>query len=464
MKRSLWTLSVAVSFVLFVGSVVAADWPSFRGPNGAASSDDKDLPVEWSKDNILWKLKLPGVGASSPITFGDRIFVSSYTGYGSTLTKGFGGGMGKGKGKPGGGGKAKGGFGGGFGGFGGPDTGGDQKKLKLLLVCVDAQKGQILWKKEIKPKLPEEAFSGFLREHGYASSTPVTDGERVYVFFGKTGVLAFDFDGKQVWHADVGSGTHMWGSAASPILHKDLVIVDAAIESSSLVALDKNSGKEIWRTKGIGTTWASPLLVRTKEGKQELVLSLPGKVMGFNPDTGKQLWQCEGVGRPSGFSYTCSSPVAKDDVVYVTGSGSSGPKTAVVLAVRTGGRGDVTKTHVLWRKNAGTGVASPIITGDYLCWVAGTAYCLRTDTGETVYKGRLYDGGGEYVSPVLAGGKIYALTRFDGLFVLGGGGSFAKLAQNTFEGDSSIFNASPAISNGRIYVRSSEYLYCVGKK
>jgi outer membrane protein assembly factor BamB len=475
MKYSIWTGAALMSFFVAVASLPAADWPAFRGPNGAAWSADKDLPVQWSAENLLWNLKLPGVGASSPITYGDNVFVTSYAGYGTTLTRGMSFGPGKGKGPPPGkgqpgkgkGGKGKGGFGsGGFGGFGGPDTGGDQKKLKLLVLCVDAKNGQIRWKKEIEPKLPEMKFSGFLREHGYASSTPVTDGERVYVFFGKSGVFAFDFDGKQVWQADVGSGIHMWGSAASPILYKDLVIVDAAMESKALVALDKKTGQEIWRTPGIGNSWASPLLVKTKDGRDEIVLSLPGKVAGYDPDNGKELWHCEGIGRAGGFGYTCSTPVAKDGVVYVTGGG--GPAPTVALAVRAGGRGDVTKTHVLWRKSTGTGIASPVITGDYLCWVAGGAYCLRTDTGETVYKERLYDGFGEYVSPVIAGDKIFALTRFDGLFVLAvpgnAGSKFEKLAHNTFEGDDSIFNASPAISNGRIYLRSNANLYCIGKK
>jgi outer membrane protein assembly factor BamB len=473
MKSAIFVSVAMLSFTLAVCPLRAADWPGFRGPNGAASSDEKDLPVQWSKDDILWKLKLPGVGASSPIAVGDRVFVTSYTGYGMTLTKGFGAGMPKGKGKFGGGkggfggggpGKGKGGFGGGgFGGFGGgPDTGGDQKKLKLVLVCVDSKKGQIRWKKEIQPKLPEKPFSGMICEHGYASSTPVSDGERIYVFFGKTGVLAFDFEGKQLWQADVGSGTHMWGSAASPIVYKDLVIVAAAMESQSLIALDKKSGDQVWRTKGIGSTWASPVLVKTKEGKDELVLSLPGKVAGFDPDTGKELWHCQGVIGAGGFSYTSSTPVAKDDIVYASDKGGFGPPVAI--AVRSGGRGDVNKTHVLWRKNVGAGITSPVINGDYLCFVAGAATCVRADSGESVYKKRLYDGFGEYVSPVAAGGKIYALTRFDGLFVLGGGNTFEKLAHNKFEGDNSIFNASPAISNGCIYVRSSENLYCVSKK
>jgi hypothetical protein len=307
------------------------------------------------------------------------------------------------------------------------------------------------------------AFTGFMREHGYASSTPVTDGERIYTFFGKSGVLAFDMDGKQLWQADVGSNTDKWGSAASPILYKDLVIVNAAIESKSLVALDKKTGKQVWRTRGLGTTWASPVLVEAKEGSHEVVLSLPGKIVGYDPDSGKELWHCEGIGSAGGFGYTCSTPVTRDGVVYVIGGG--GPTAAAAaLAIRAGGRGDVTKTHVLWRQKAGTNTPSPVLSGNYLCFVSGTATCLDIDDGKIVYQERLYGNRSEYVSPVVAGDKIFALTRFDGLYVLAGGGKFEKLAHHNFEGDSSIFNASPAISDGRLLIRSNEYLYCIGKR
>jgi hypothetical protein len=299
----------------------------------------------------------------------------------------------------------------------------------------------------------------------------VTDGERVYVFFGKTGVLAFDLDGKQLWQASVGTGTNQWGSAASPVVHKDLVIVNAAIESNSLVALDKKTGKEVWRTRGVGTSWASPLLVETKEGMHEVVLSQPGKLAGYDPETGKQLWHCQGIGSGGGGggglggfggAYTCSTPVARDGVVYVTGGG--GPAPTASLAVKAGGRGDVNQTHVLWRQRQGASMCSPVLSGDFLCWVSGNATALRIADGKTAYNQRLYSSRQEYVSAVSAGDAIYALTRFDGMYVLAGGGKFKQLAHLEFDGDNSIFNASPAISDGRIYLRSNAYLYCIGKR
>ncbi|MCI0639193.1 MAG: PQQ-binding-like beta-propeller repeat protein [Gemmataceae bacterium] len=484
---------VPLSACLFVGIVQAADWPGFRGPNGSAASDDKDLPAQWTKENIHWKLKLPGPGTSSPITTGDKIFVTAYSGYCTSVNKGKGG-MGfpgkgfpgkgpggkgfPGKGPPGKGGFSKGGF-----GKGDDADAQEQMKLRFVLLCLDRHKGQILWQKEIQPKLPETPASGMILEHGYSSSTPVTDGESVFAFFGKTGVVAFDLAGNKLWQADVGSGKHMWGTASSPVLYKNLVIVNAAMESGALVGLDKKTGKEIWRKKGISPCWTSPLIAetptkgRTSGKSHELILSLPGKIVGYDPETGNELWHCQGIGKGGGAGggfggggfggfgagYTCSTPVAKDGVVYVIGGG--GPNGApTAIAVRAGGNGDVTKSHVVWRQKAGASFASPVVSGDRLHFVAGNAYCLKLDTGEVVYNERLYSGGNEYVSAVAADGKIFALTRTDGVHVLAAGDKFESLAHNEFAGDKSIFNASPAVSSGRLYIRSNEYLYCIGKK
>jgi outer membrane protein assembly factor BamB len=445
-RRVTFLASLVVSMAAMASVAWAEDWPGFRGSKGGVAPD-KDLPTQVTKDNVLWKVKLPGVGASSPIVSGDKVFVTAYSGYGTTISKGFGGG--------------KGGFGkGGFKKGGPPDP--EQKKLKLLLICIDRAKGDIEWQKEIEPKLPEVSFYGMIREHGYATNTPVTDGQRVYAFFGKSGVVAFDLKGTELWRADVGSGTHFMGTAASPVLYKDLLIVNAAIETKALVALDKITGKEVWRAKGLGTSWASPVLVETTAGKTEVVLSLPGKIVGFDPQSGKELWHCVGIGQPDSYGGTTPTPVAQSGIVYVMGGG--GPSPAVTLAVKAGGTGDVSKTHVLWRQKVAGSYCSPVLVGDYLCWVDGTVQCLNIADGKTVHKDRLYDGRGEYVSAVAAGNKLFVLTRFSGLFVLDGGGKFEKLGHLEFEGDDSIFNASPAISNGRLYLRSNAFLYCIGKK
>jgi outer membrane protein assembly factor BamB len=452
--------TLALVALLLFGAYVLADWPSFRGANGGVA-DARDIPAEWTKDNLLWKTKLPGLGASSPIVVGDKVFVACYAGYGTTLTKGmsFGGG---GFGKKGGGGFGK-KKGGGFGGFGGADTGGDQKKLKLLLVCLESRKGEVLWKKEVEPKLPEAPFSGFMREHGYASNTPVSDGQAVYVFFGKTGVIAYDLNGKQLWQKSVGTKTHMWGSAASPIIVGDKVIVNAAIESGALVALDKKTGDEVWRTKGVGTSWSSPALVKTKEGKYEVVVSQPSKIVAYDPENGKQLWFCKGI-TGGGFSggYTITTPVSRDGIIYTIGGG--GPSPTAAIAVKAGGRGDVNDTHVLWRKSSGTSTASPVLCGNYLVWVAGSVTCLNIADGTKAHSERLYNGFGEYCSPVAVGDKVFAPTRFDGVYVVSVGDKVKKLAHNEFKDDDSIINSSPAVSDNRLYIRSNTYLYCIGNQ
>jgi outer membrane protein assembly factor BamB len=416
----------------------AADWTGFRGSRGDGAADDKNVPAKLAKDNILWKVKLPGAGSSSPITVGAKVIVTCYSGYGQDVTK-------PGKG---------------FGAFGKGGPAGDQSKLRLLVVCLDRAKGDVLWTKEIMPKLPEFELTGFIREHGYASSTPVTDGKHIYVFFGKTGVLAFDLDGKQLWQADVGAGTDKWGTASSPIVHNDLVIVNAAIEGQKLSALDKATGKEVWNVDIADTNWTSPILVETADGKHELLMSLPGKVAGYDPRTGKELWHCEGIGKPGG--YSISSPIAKNGIVYaIGGGGPSGPATA--LAIRAGGRGDVTKTHIVWRQSAGSSICSPVMAGGHLVWVAGSVTCLSASDGKIAHHLRLYDARGEYVSAVAAGDHVYALTRSNGLFVLEGAGKFADVARLEFD-DDSVFNGSPAVSDGRLYVRSNAYLYCIGTK
>ena len=202
---------------LLASTALGAEWSDFRGPHGLGVSAEKDLPVHWSADkNIVWRTKLPGPGASSPVTAGERIFLTSYTGYGLDDKK--------------------------------P---GEMKDLRRHVLCLDRKTGKIVWTKEFRPELPEHLYAGEGSYHGYSASTPATDGERLYVFFGRSGVYCFDLDGKEIWHASVGQGTDRWGSAASPVLYKDLLIVNASVESHQLVAFDKKDGKEKWKAGGI---------------------------------------------------------------------------------------------------------------------------------------------------------------------------------------------------------------------
>jgi outer membrane protein assembly factor BamB len=411
----------AVCFALFLVPALAGDWPGFRGPGSSGVSDEANLPAKWSDtENLVWKLDLPGFGSSSPIVWGDKVFVTCYTGYGVDRR-----------------------------------NPGNQQDLARHLLCIDRKAGKVLWDKEVKAKLPEQEYPGrFMAQHGYASSTPTTDGEHIYDFQGKTGVFAYDVMGKELWHADVGDKLYMWGTGTSPLLYKDLVIVNAGVESNSLIALNKKTGKEEWKTPGVSGCWGSPVLVDVPGGKPEIVLSFPRAVRGFDPETGKELWKCEGLQD----GYLCPSVVSKEGVVFVIGARSGG-----ALAVKAGGSGDVSTTHVLWRKQVGSRVPSPAIHGDYLYWVndGGTAYCLKTKDGEKVYQEKV--NGSFYASIVIADGKIYAVSQNAGAFVLAVGPKFEQLAYNKLA-DDSTFNGSPAISQGQLFLRSDKSLYCIGKK
>lgn len=405
-----------------VGQVLLSDsWPQFRGPGGLGISDATGLPATWSaEENLAWKTGLPGAGASSPIVWGEHIFLTCYTGYGVP-------------------GEAK----------------ADITRLQRHILSVRASTGQIVWKKDIPAKLPEAPR---VREHGYASSTPITDGQRLYVFFGKSGVFAFDFEGNQLWHADVGDEVHPWGSAASPVLYKDLLIINACVESQSLIALDKHTGKEKWRVKGIQESWNTPLIVTDKSGRSELILAIYGKILAFDPETGRPLWHCATDIK----WYIAPSMTAGGELVFCIG----GRGGVAALAVRRGGNGDVTATHRLWTSTKGSNVSSPLFHNGHLYWAhenLGTLYCAEALTGRVVYEERLSGANQFYASPVLASDKLLYVSRSGRTFVVKVGPQFELLAVNDLS-DGSIFDASPAIANGRVYLRSNRFLYCVANK
>ncbi|GIW92397.1 MAG: serine/threonine protein kinase [Pirellulaceae bacterium] len=402
--------------------VATRDWPQFRGPGGQGVSDAKGVPVTWSAtQNLRWKTELPGAGSSSPIIVGDRVFVTCYSGYNVR-------------------GQAK----------------GDMNQLQRHVLCFNAARGELLWRKDVPAALPE---SDSVREHGYAASTPASDGRRLYVFFGKSGVFAFDSDGKPLWRTDVGTNVHGWGSAASPALYKNLVIVNACVESESLVALDKNTGKEVWRARGITESWNTPQIVANTNGKPELVVAIVGKLLGFDPDTGQLLWTCE----TSIPWYMAPSVIAQNGIVYAIGGRGDGVSA---LAVRAGGRGDVTSTHRLWTGTKGSNVSSPVFHEGHLYWMhdsLGIAYAADATTGRIIYEERLPRAGQVYASPVLADGKLYYVTRGGRTFVLKAGPKYELLAVNDLS-DGSTFDASPAVADGQLYLRSDRFLYCVGNK
>lgn len=408
-----------LSAILVSIPLQAADWSQFRGPHGLGISDETGIPATWSAtENIVWKADLPGPGASCPIAVGDRIFVSCYSGYGLEPAEG------------------------------------DQNNLSRHLLCLSRSNGDVVWHKTFEPTLPEHKYQGEGSYHGYAASTPVSDGRRLYVFFGKSGVYCFDLNGEQIWQASVGDRTSGWGSGCSPVLYRNLVIINASVESGSLVALDKDSGDEVWKTGGIGSAWNTPVLVPGRE-RTELVVSVQNHVISVDPDSGKELWRAEGVHR-----YVCPSVVYHDDVVYAVGGGHTS------LAVRTGGSGDVSESHGVWRLNKGPNVSSPVYYKGHLYWTrdGSTVCCQNPETGELVYEERLPGAERIWSSPVLAAGRLYFVSQHKGAFVVAAKPEFELLAHNVIEDDESRTNASPIVSDGRIYLRSDRRLYCIGEQ
>lgn len=401
----------------------ATDWPQFRGPTAQGRAETKGLPLAWGDEkNVVWKATLPGPGASSPIVHGNRIYLTCFTGFAVSSSE--------------------------------P---GDMSNLKRHVLCLNAADGKVIWETTVAAEIPEQER---IREnHGYATSTPVTDGERVYIFFGKSGVFAFDMSGKQLWKANVGSKLNGWGSATSPTLYKDVVLVNASVESESLVALDKKTGKEVFRSGGVKESWHAPVLVKTAEGKTEAVVAIMRNVLGFDPDTGEELWRCD-----TGINwYMCPTPVVQDGIVYVIG----GRNPNGALAIRAGGRGDVTMSHRMWKLNKGSNVPSPVLHDGHLYFAhenLAMAYCVNAKTGELVYEERITPSPGQiYSSPLLAEGRIYFTGRGGHTVVLAAKPKYEQLAESKLEGGRGVFNASPAVTGNRLLMRSNRALYCLGE-
>ncbi len=425
MKSLQFQTVLILCLTLFLGlseaaRALAEGWPQFRGPGGLGISKASALPTRWSDtDNVVWKTEIPGAGASSPVVYRNRVFLTYQTGYAVD-----------------------------------PSEPGDINDLKRHVLCVDADTGKSQWEWQAETVLPEVDTRRF---RSYASSTPAVDDKRVYCFFGKSGVLALDHSGKLLWQTSVGEKTHGWGSASSPVLYQNLVIVNAFVECGQLVALDKETGKEVWRSGELKESWNTPLLVNLPNGETELVVAISGKLLAFDPATGKPLWFCEGHKW-----YIVPSLVAHEGIVYCL----SGKGVEAAKAVRAGGRGDVTNTHVLWTTQKGSNVSSPVYHDGHLYFaheVTGVAYCLNAATGDVVYQQRLPRVGGVYASPVLADGKLYYLSRWGGTVVLAAKPEYELLAQNQLE-DQRDVNSSPAISTNRLFLRMNRYLYCIVEK
>ena len=404
---------------LALSSTLNADdnWPRFLGPNGRATSRSSNPPVSWNeKTNLKWKAAI-GAGSSSPIVWGNRVFVTSYSGSGPNCER--------------------------------------------TVHCFDRADGNRVWSQVVKNEGPEDDYQGYITEHGYASNTPVTDGKMVYAFLGKMGGFAFDCEtGEQAWHFATGkeSSNRRWGSGTSPVLHNDLLIINAADESRTVYGLDKTTGKQKWKSEAdlYELSYNTPTVVA---GHNEVVVAVPGELWGLHLDTGKLKWYA--TTRLTG--NVSPTPILDGDKLYQFG----GYRSSGSHAFPVGGAKDVTDGE-LWYARSSSYVATPLLHDGHFYWIddRGMAYCSSAKDGEVVYRERVkqLSSGGRpvYASPVLAGDKIYVVTRYDGTLVLPAKPEFEVLSQNKFAGDDSDASGTPAISGDNLILRTGKFLYCVG--
>lgn len=434
-----WSFLLLACFA-FTTTGSADDWLRFRGPQGSGIAENATPPTEWSEtDNLKWKRVLPGKGVSCPVIVGDRIFVTCYSGYGMSR-----------------------------------ENPGDQADLKRHLVCVNRNNGDIVWQKSFEPVLPEDAYSGMgVPEHGYASHTPVSDGERLYVFFGKSGAYAFDLDGEQLWHTSLGteSDNRLWGTSSSPIVYEDIVVVPAGPEGRAIVGLDAKTGEERWKAEaeGLGMVWGTPFLSKVNDDRTDIIIGAPYEIWGLNPESGKLRWFAEVMETES-----FSSSVVQSDDVYVAIEGRSGGS----VGVKAGGKGDVTEANTLWSGRDKNRFATPLAYEGRIYFIAdGLVNCMDAKTGDKIFRerlpegpkpaGRPSDGGGrfrstDYASPVLADGRIYFQKRSGECHLFEATDAFSHLGAYRVSPDpDEQFSATPAIAGSDLVVRSDKALYCI---
>ncbi|HJQ69841.1 MAG TPA: PQQ-binding-like beta-propeller repeat protein [Blastocatellia bacterium] len=401
-------------------TALAENWPQWRGPSLNGVSAEKNLPTTWSaEENVTWKLSMPAFSGSTPIIWGDRIFLNVAEGD------------------------------------------------DLFLWAVDRNKPTVLWKKRLG------GGNLKLRKQNMSSPSPVTDGKHVWVMTG-TGVLkAFDFAGAEVWARDIqkeyGAFGLNWGYASSPLLYEDSLYVQVlhgmkTDDPSYVMRINKTTGKNLWKvdraTSAIRESpdsYTTPALL--KYGKTvEIVITGGDVVTGHDPATGKELWRSNGLNPENHpFYRIVASPVVSGDMVYAP------TRIKPLLAIRAGGRGDITETHRAWAFDKGPDVPTPVTDGKYFYVVddKGVMWCLDAKTGQAIYGPERIKPGTYSASPVLADGKIY-ITNEDGLTtVLKAGPKFEVLAENNLN---DYCLSSPAISDGQIFIRTTQNLYCIGKR
>jgi outer membrane protein assembly factor BamB len=440
LPRELIGLIVAASF----GAVVhASDWPQWRGPRASGVSDEKNLPERWSAtENIAWKAPLAGAGISTPVVAGGRVFVTSQIGRGVSRE---GPRLVQGADAAAAGERALGAS------RAAPE---DDGRVGFVVEAFDRASGKRVWEYRLEAVGPLPSVHD---KHNLASPSPVTDGELVFAWFGTGQIVALDSAGKPIWQRHLGKEIAPfeinWGHSSSPALHGDLLILLCDHEPASyLLAVDKRTGKERWRIdRGRErASYSTPLVVETPTGP-ELIVNSSERIDAYDPRTGAFLWHAGGANR-----FPIPSPVAHDGLIYASRGYRSGP----YLAIRAGGRRDVSSTHVVWQVPTGAPYVSSIVHYQGLIYMAtdnGILTIADAADGSRVWQGRV--GGVFSASPVAGDGKVYLLSETGETIVLRAGRGAEVIARNHI-GERTL--ASMAISDGRIFIRTDENLVCIG--
>ena len=414
-RRSVHTLSMVATLVLVCSAMTAAakagaNWPQLGGPDGTRNSDETNLPVKWGDESVAWRTEIKGVGQSPAAIWGERIFLTT-----SRVD--------------------------------------DVGMVQRIVLCVDRNDGKVVWEQVAAVGEGEKLH----KLNTWASASCAVDGERVVAFFGRAGIHCYDHDGKRLWEVDLGRFAGPWGVAASPIIVGDLVIQNCdADEDAYLVALDKKTGKQVWKTKRYEIRgWSTPMLIDAGK-RNELVINGDRGIQAYNPETGKEYWFCKSfIGRGSPL------PAVGHGLVFVING-----KPGDIYSVRPGGEGDVTNTHMAWHTQRGGGrdLPSPVVVGDYLFVVnmGGVATCYDAPSGKELWQGRL--GGNFSGAPFVAGGLVYIQSEEGNVFVVRPGKKFDIVARSKVGPGEEMFRAAPTPSEGQIFFRSHNAVYCVGKR
>lgn len=416
------------------------NWPQWRGPYATGVAPNANPPVEWSESkNIRWKIEIPGKGSSTPIVWGDVVYVTSAVpaGSGSQTSAG----------------QAE-----GQGGRRGRRNNQPAEVQQFSLYAIDRKSGKIIWQKIANEKTPHE---GTHQTGTWASNSAITDGEHVYAYFGSNGLFCYDLNGNNKWEKDLGDmrTRNGFGEGSSPVIYKNKLIINWDHEDQSFItALDKKTGKEIWKVnRNEVTSWSTPIVVE-HNGKAQVIINATGMTRSYNAENGQVIWECDGM-----TVNTIPSPVASKGMAYVT----SGFRGNMLQAIRLDdANGDITNTKaVAWQYERDTPyVPSPLLYDDILYILKsnnGIISSLNANTGDVHYsQQRLAAIQGAYASPVGAGGKVYLAGRNGAIVVIKHGPEFEILAENTLDDG---FDASPAIVDNEIFLRGYKNLYCIAE-